>query len=78
LLDTAKEQKRLMSKRYISTVKEIADWVHDSEKYSNSTQEEQKEIDDKLSKISRRILGLQQTNENLKEKIEKYYRNIPW
>lgn len=59
-------------------LRKIKEFIHESTKYDECTEEERKEIDEAITKVERRLLGLESTNANLKEKLEKNYRNIPW
>ena len=59
-------------------IRKIAKFIHDGKCYPNCTEEERKEIDDAIKFVDKRLLRLQQQNDNYKEKEEMRYRNIPW
>lgn len=59
-------------------MKKLKNFIHSGKSYLDCTPEEREDIDKEISKVERTILGLRTTNANMKEKLEKNYRNIPW
>lgn len=59
-------------------IKKIESFIHSDKVYNKCTDEEKREIDDAIQFVEKRLLRLQQQYNNMKEKEEKNYRNIPW
>ncbi|WP_407453543.1 hypothetical protein [Methanobrevibacter sp.] len=57
-------------------IKKIEEFIHSGKCYTNCTEEEKKEIDDAIQKLSRQLLGMKQKIRNFE--IKEMRRQIRW